>query len=54
MAEQKIIASLRGGVLSWIFMGLVGIPVAVYFDLLQGWRWPPYNAIYDQMIVSII
>jgi hypothetical protein len=53
MTEQKITASLRGGVLSWTFMGLVGIPLAVYFDLLEGWRWPPYNAIYDQMIVSI-
>jgi Family of unknown function (DUF6632) len=21
--------------------------------LFGGWRWPPYNAIYDQMIVSI-
>ena len=35
------------------FAGLVGIPAAVYFDLLGGWRWPPYNSIYDQMIVSV-
>ena len=34
-------------------MGLLGIPLAVFFDLLEGWRWPPYNAIYDQMIVII-
>ena len=53
MTEQNITASLRGGVLGWAFMGLIGIPLAVYFDLLQGWRWPPYNVIYDQMIVSI-
>lgn len=53
MSEQKIIAPLRGAVISWAFMGLLGIPLAVYFDLLEGWRWQPYNAIYDQMIVSI-
>ena len=53
MSEQNITASLRGAVIGWAFMGLFGIPLAVYFDLLQGWRWPPYNAIYDQMIVSI-
>jgi Family of unknown function (DUF6632) len=34
-------------------MGLIGIPLLVLFDLFGGWRWPPYNAIYDQMIVSI-
>jgi len=53
MTDQNITASLRGGVIGWAFMGLIGIPLAVYFDLLQGWRWPPYNTIYDQMIVSI-
>ncbi len=53
MSEQKIIVPLRGAVISWAFMGLLGIPLAVYFDLLEGWRWQPYNAIYDQMIVSI-
>ena len=53
MTEQNIKASLRGPVIGWAFMGLLGIPLAVYFDLLEGWRWPPYNAIYDQMIVSI-
>ncbi len=53
MSEQKIIAPLKGAVIGWTFMGLLGIPLAVYFDLLGGWRWQPYNAIYDQMIVSI-
>lgn len=37
----------------WSFAGLIGIPVAVYFDFLGGWRWAPYNPAYDQMIVSI-
>ena len=45
--------ALRPAVVLWAFSGLVGIPAAVYFDLLGGWRWPPYNAIYDQMIVSV-
>jgi len=53
MSEQKIIAPLRGAVIGWALMGLLGIPLAVYFDLFEGWRWQPYNAIYDQMIVSI-
>jgi hypothetical protein len=53
MREQYITATLRGAVIGWALMGLFGIPLAVYFDLLQGWRWPPYNAIYDEMIVSI-
>jgi FtsH-binding integral membrane protein len=53
MTQQSINASLRAAVIGWAFMGLLGIPLAVYFDLLEGWRWPPYNAIYDQMIVSI-
>ena len=53
MREQNITASIRAAVIGWAFMGLFGIPLAVYFDLLEGWRWPPYNAIYDQMIVSI-
>jgi hypothetical protein len=44
---------LRPAVILWTFAGLVGIPLAVYFDLLGGWRWPPYNAIYDQMMVSV-
>jgi hypothetical protein len=51
--ENKLINALRGGVIAWAFMGLVGIPLAVFFDFLEGWRWPPYNPIYDQMIVSI-
>jgi hypothetical protein len=53
MMGKNINASLRGPVIGWAFMGLLGIPMAVYFDLLEGWRWQPYNAIYDQMIVSI-
>ena len=53
MREKDISALLRGAVISWAFMGLFGIPLAVYFDFLEGWRWQPYNVIYDQMIVSI-
>jgi hypothetical protein len=53
MSEQNITTSLRGATIGWAFMGLIGIPLAVYFDLLEGWRWPPFNTIYDQMIVSI-
>ena len=53
MKDDARLASLRGAVIGWTFMGLGGIPAAVYFDLLEGWRWPPYNPIYDQMIVSI-
>ncbi len=41
MIEQNINTSLRGVVIGWAFMGLIGIPLAVYFDLLEGWRWPP-------------
>jgi hypothetical protein len=53
MRKKSIHAALKSAVIGWAFMGLCGIPLAVYFDLLEGWRWPPYNAIYDQMIVSI-
>ena len=53
MKQDALVASLRGAVIAWAFIGLFGIPAAVYFDLFAGWRWPPYNAIYDQMIVSI-
>jgi len=53
MSDDKLIRALRGGAIAWAFMGLIGIPLAVYFDFLEGWRWPPYNAIYDQMIVSV-
>ena len=45
--------TLRPAVILWALSGLVGVPSAVYFDLLGGWRWPPYNAIYDQMMVSV-
>lgn len=47
------LTGLRRAVASWAFMGLFGIPVLVIFDPFGGWRWQPYNAIYDQMIVSI-
>ena len=53
MKHDGVLASLRGAVMAWAFVGLIGIPAAVYFDLFEGWRWPPYNPIYDQMIVSI-
>lgn len=53
MKQDALVASLRGATIAWAFIGLFGIPAAVYFDLFAGWRWPPYNAIYDQMIVSI-
>jgi len=45
--------SLRTVVATWAFMGLIGIPCLVFFDLFHGWRWEPHNPIYDQMIVSI-
>jgi hypothetical protein len=38
------------------FSGIIaafGVPLFVYFDPFGGWRWQPYNQIYDQMIVSI-
>jgi len=53
MKESQANRMLRPAVVLWAFSGLIGIPVAVYFDLLSGWRWPPYNAIYDQMMVSV-
>ena len=53
MIEKNITTSLRIAVIIWAFSGLLGIPLAVYFDLLEGWRWTPYNAVYDQMMVSV-
>ena len=53
MTRDQANAALRPAVIVWVFAGLVGIPVAVFLDLLGGWRWPPFNAIYDQMIVSV-
>lgn len=53
---MNITANLRTlqiSVMFWAFMGLIGIPVFVFFDLFHGWRWTPHNAIYDQMIVSV-
>ena len=47
------LTGLRRAVASWAFMGLIGIPVLVFFDPFGGWKWPPYNPVYDQMIVSI-
>jgi len=53
MTTDQANAALRPAVVVWSLAGLVGIPLAVYFDFLGGWRWSPYNAVYDQMIVSI-
>jgi hypothetical protein len=53
MTDDQANRVLRPAVILWSVAGLLGIPLAVYFDLLGGWRWPPYNAIYDQMIVSV-
>jgi len=53
MTDDQANRALRPAVILWAFAGLGGIPLAVDFDLLGGWRWPPYNAIYDQMIVSV-
>jgi hypothetical protein len=50
---MKNLATLRRAVASWAFMGIIGIPALVFFDPFGGWRWQPYNPIYDQMIVSI-
>jgi hypothetical protein len=44
---------LRRVVFSWGIVGTIIIPLFVFIDLFGGWRWAPYNAIYDQMIVSI-
>ena len=52
-SDDQANRALRPAVILWAFSGLVGIPFAVYFDLLGGWRWPPYNAIYDQMMVGV-
>ena len=41
MNEEQANRALRPAVILWTFAGLVGIPLAVYFDLLGGWRWPP-------------
>jgi hypothetical protein len=53
MTGDQANRALRPAVAVWAFSGLIGIPAAVFFDLLGGWRWPPYNAIYDQMMVSV-
>ena len=53
MTQEQANRALRPAVIVWAFSGLFGIPFAVYFDLFGGWRWPPYNAIYDQMMVSV-
>lgn len=44
---------LKIAIFSWGVMGMVGIPVLVFFDPFGGWKWVPQNPIYDQMIVSI-
>jgi len=53
MTRDQANALLRPAVIAWSFAGLIGIPLAVYFDFLGAWRWTPYNPVYDQMIVSI-
>ena len=50
---MSALKSLRSAVIVWAFSGLVGIPAAVYCDPFGGWRWQPYNPVYDQMIVSV-
>jgi predicted MFS family arabinose efflux permease len=42
MNDEQANRALRPAVILWTLAGLVGIPLAVYFDLLGGWRWPPY------------
>jgi len=44
---------LRPSVAVWAAFGLVVIPLCVYFDPFQGWRWVPFNVIYEQMMVSV-
>ena len=51
--QSPTLLPLKSAIWAWVVMGLVGIPALVFFDLFGGWRWPPYNAIHDQMIVSI-
>jgi len=46
-------SSLRMAIISWGLMGVIGIPLLVWFDPVGGWKWEPYNSIYDQMIVSL-
>lgn len=50
---MKELTTLRRAAGFWAFMGIAGIPALVLLDPLQGWRWPPYNPVYDQMIVAI-
>jgi len=47
------LTNLRRAVAFWAFAGLFGIPALVFFDPFGGWKWQPYNPIYDQMMVSI-
>ena len=47
------LTNLRWAVAFWAFAGLIGIPALVFFDPFGGWKWQPYNPIYDQMMVSI-
>jgi hypothetical protein len=41
MNDEQANRTLRPAVILWTFAGIVGIPLAVYFDFLGGWRWPP-------------
>ena len=44
---------IRPSVIIWAVSGLIVIPLCVYFDPMQGWRWIPFNPVYEQMMVSI-
>ena len=50
---MKELAALKSAIMSWGIIGLIGIPTFVLLDPFNGWKWEPYNSIYDQMIVSI-
>ena len=53
MSSTEFNNLLRPSLFVWGVMGVVLIPLCVYFDPFQGWRWVPFNIIYEQMIVSI-
>jgi uncharacterized membrane protein len=50
---MSALKNLRRAVALWAFAGLIGIPALVFFDPFGGWKWQPYNPIYDQMMVAI-
>lgn len=51
--DDRAYAALQRVVFSWGVVAAFLVPLFVYFDPLGGWRWQPYNPIYDQMIVSL-